>query len=51
MDLGIVTTIRPCSGTFVGVASFDATTTGKVAITFLPAHRALGTCLALLGHS
>ena len=50
MQLWIISFIRPFSRAFVGVTTLDAAAAREVSVTFLPAHGALGTCLAFLGH-
>src|SRR4051794_7879148 len=50
MEFGIVTTVRPLSGAFVGITTLNTTTAWDVAVTLLAAHIALGACLAILGH-
>lgn len=50
MEFGIVTTVRPLPGAFVAITSLNTTTAWDIAVTLLTAHRALGACLAILGH-
>lgn len=48
---GVVALLGPLSCTFFGLATFDASTTWKVAVTFLTSHRTFRAGLAFLGHT